>query len=190
MFTWWNENIEFLSKFQRHSTLTYKWSSGYSISFFFFSTKRTKILLTMKVRSCYRTMHVSIHAHSEVCVSLRSPVRCTCCWWLSFASCCTSFLKRSEWQRTRVGNVLCVSEATQGGLLWSGFKLTCGFHWVGLAWQPIPMATSCPTNPHYQSGCSFLRSRRCRRSCRRSHLWRTRADVRQKLYLNPEAVKT
>lgn len=29
----------------------------------------------MKVRSCYRTMHVSIHAHSEVCESLRSP-RC------------------------------------------------------------------------------------------------------------------
>lgn len=29
---------------------------------------------------------------------------------------------RSEWQRTRVGNVLCVSEATQGGLLWSGLS--------------------------------------------------------------------
>jgi len=30
--------------------------------------------------------------------------------------------ERSEWQRTRVGNVLCVSEATQGGLLWSGLS--------------------------------------------------------------------
>lgn len=29
----------------------------------------------------------------------------------------------------------------EGLLLWSGFffKLTCGFHWVGLAWQPIPL---------------------------------------------------
>ena len=158
------------------------------LRFFFFPQKEQKYFEQWKSEGCCRTMHVSIHARSEVCVALRPAVRRTCCWWLSFAaaasasSCgCTSFQKRSEWQRTRVGNVLCVSEATQGGLLWSGFKLTCGFHWVGLAWQPIPMATSCPTNPHYQSGCSFLRSRRCRRSCRRSHLrGGTRSEVSQR----------
>lgn len=86
--------------------------------------------------------------------------------------------ERSEWQRTRVGNVLCVSEATQGGFGMVWLKLTCGFHWAGLAGHPIPMVTSCPTNPHYQSGCSFLRSRRCCRSCHQSHLWRTRSEVR------------
>lgn len=52
-------------------------------------------------------------------------------------------------------------------------KLTCGFHWAGLAWQPIPMVTSFPTSPHYQSGCSFLRSHHCCRSCHQSHLWGT-----------------
>lgn len=81
---------------KRHSTLTYKWSSGFSVG----SPppppqKRTKILLTMKVRGCYRTMRVSIHAHSEVCESLRSLVRRTC-WWLSFASRCTSFLREAN----------------------------------------------------------------------------------------------
>lgn len=76
MFIWWNENIDFLFKFKRHSTLTYKWSSGYfnRVFSFFPSTKRTKILFfffpqTMKspkvaVGQCMS----AIHAHSEVCV--------------------------------------------------------------------------------------------------------------------------
>lgn len=75
----------------------------------------------MKVRGCCRTMHVSIHAHSEVCESLRSPVRRTVL--VTFLCVVLHFrFERSEWQRTRVGNVLCVSEATQGGLLWSGLS--------------------------------------------------------------------
>lgn len=44
---------------------------------------------------------------------------------------------------------------------------------IGLAWQPIPMVTSFPTNPRYPSGCNFLRSCRCRRSSHQIHLWRT-----------------
>lgn len=45
--------------------------------------------------------------------------------------------------------------------------------WFPFGWltkQPIPMATSCPTNPHYQSGCSFLHSHHCCKSCHQIHL--------------------
>lgn len=67
----------------------------------------------MKVRGCCRTMHVSIHAHSEVCeISAVSGVLHVLVTFLCFVL--HFLLERSEWQRTRVGNVLCVSEATQG----------------------------------------------------------------------------
>lgn len=40
------------------------------------------------------------------------------------------------------------------------------------------MVTSCPTNPHYQSGCNFLRSRHCCRSCHQSHLQKEKCSHR------------
>lgn len=94
MFIWWNENIDFLSKFQRHSTLTYKWSSGYSIGFFFHKkNKNTFNNESPKLLSDDACQHPC--SLWGVRISAVSAVRCTC-WWLSFASCCTSFLTEAN----------------------------------------------------------------------------------------------
>lgn len=50
--------------------------------------------------------------------------------------------ERSEWQRTRVDNVLCVSEATQGELLRSGLRehvvsTALGWHGNLLLWRLV-----------------------------------------------------
>lgn len=110
MFILSNENI-FLFKFQRHSTLTYKWSSDYSFCFFHKQNKNTFNNESPKLLSDNACQHpcslwgVQISAVSStlhVLVTFLCPV-------LYF------LFERHKWQRTRVGNVLCVSEATQEG---------------------------------------------------------------------------
>lgn len=107
-------------------------------------------------------MYVSIHAHSEVCESLRSPVPCTC--W-----CCTSASRERNGREP--GLVMyCVSVKLHREGCCGLAEVNMWFPFGWLTKQPIPMATSCPTNPHYQSGCSFLHSHHCCKSCHQIHL--------------------
>lgn len=75
----------------------------------------------MKVQGCYQTVHVCIHAHSEVCDSaFSSALHVLVTFLLTRAA--LPFRERGEWQRTGADHVLCFNEATQGGLLWSGLS--------------------------------------------------------------------
>jgi len=127
-----------------------------------FSTKKNKNTLNNeRPRLLSDNACMSASTLTPRCANLCSPGAGTCWYWC--AARCSSRVGLKEWQRTRVGNVLCVSEATQGRLLCLA-KVNMWFPFGWLTRQPFPMVTSCPTSPHYQSGYNFLHSHHCCRS--------------------------
>lgn len=125
MFIWWNENLDFLFKFRRHSTLTYKWSSGYS-SGVFPVTKRNKIQWKFKVAI---RQYMSASMLTLRCAKLCSLVYCTC-WWL-FVRLFQHFWEAKAENQGWKCTVFQWSYTGRVVVVW--LMLTCGFHWVGMA---------------------------------------------------------